>query len=458
MTCVVTNKTPSGAYRGFGAPEAALAIERFISKVALVAGVDPIDARRRMMFDPGDLPYVQPSGNRIDSGSHRAAFERAIELGRAALERRRSANRGDRIRLGLGYCQYVEPTAPSYFGTTGHWAAYDTSSINVQPDGGILVSCGVAAIGQGTETTIAAIAADALQVPLEQVTVLIGDTDSCPYGLGSWGSRSAVVFTGSVLKAAAIVRRKAITVAASLLEADERDLVLEVGRFHVAGSPTPAVGWAEVATAACVRTVDLPVGVEPGLEATVAYEPPNLDHKMDAQGRMNGAATWANASHSGVVAVDIDTGAVRILDYIVVHDCGRVINPVIVDGQVHGGVAQGIAGALYESIVYDSNGQPQTTSFMDYLLPSAAEMPRLVVEHFESPAPEMPLGLKGVGEAGTIGPGAVMANAVSDALADFGVDITETPITNTAVLRALAAAHVSAGVPTGIPGQTEGRR
>lgn len=442
VTCVVTNKTPSGAYRGFGSPEAVFAMERLIDKVAAAAGVDPIDARRRMMFDPDDLPYVQPNGSRIDSGSHKAAFERALVLGHDALARRRREEDRDHIRLGLGYCQYVEPTVPVH--GSGFWSSHDAAMVRVDPDGGVLVACGVAAIGQGTESTIAALTADLMEVPIEQVTVLMGDTDSCPYGLGSWGSRSAVVFAGSVAKATSIVREKAKVIAAGLLEADATDVIVEEGNFHVVGSATPAVSWADVATTAYVRTMNLPEGVEPSLEASVTYDPPNLNYVPDASGRMNGAASWGNGSHSAVVSVDLETGVVDVLDYFVVHDCGRIINPAVVDGQIHGGVAQGIAGALYESIPYDGNGQPLATSFMDYLIPTATDVPHLVAEHIESPAPEMPFGIKGVGEGGTIGPPAVIAGGVVNALSEFGVDITETPITPGLVLRLLNSKRLTA--------------
>jgi carbon-monoxide dehydrogenase large subunit len=287
---------------------------------------------------------------------------------------------------------------------------------------------------------VATIAADALGVPIDDVAVVMGDTDLTPYGLGGWGSRSTVIGGGAILKAAGQVRDKILKIAGHLLEAAPEDLIIEDRRVSIVGSDR-GISLAEVSTVAQIRTVDLPPGVEPGLDVTATYDPPGLEHRPDEHGRMNGAATYTNATHAAVVSVDIETGVVEILDYIVVHDCGTLINPVIVDGQVHGGVAQGIGGALYENLAYSSEGQPLASSFMDYLLPSAAEIPEMVVEHFETPAPEMPLGVKGAGEAGTIGPPAALANAVASALEEFTIDITETPITPAAIRRLIRDAQ-----------------
>jgi carbon-monoxide dehydrogenase large subunit len=246
-----------------------------------------------------------------------------------------------------------------------------------------------------------------------------------------------------VLRAAAPVRDKVLRVAAHLLEAAPEDLALEDGRVRVRGTDR-SVSLAEVATTAWVRTLDLPPGEDPGLEATATYDPPGLQHRPGPDGRMNGAAAWANATHAAVVRVDLDTGAVEVLDYLVAHDCGRIINPPIVDGQVHGGVAHGIGGTLYEHLAYGADGQPQAVTFMDYLIPSATEVPPMAVEHFESPSPAMPLGVKGVGEGGTIGPPAAIANAVSAALADLGVEVDATPITPASLRRMIRAARAPA--------------
>ncbi|MGQ0669512.1 MAG: xanthine dehydrogenase family protein molybdopterin-binding subunit, partial [Actinomycetota bacterium] len=434
-TQVVTNKTPSGAYRGFGAPEAYFAVERLVEKIAKEVGVDSIELRRKMLLDDQDLPWTSATGGIIDSGSFREAFERALELGREAEARRRAEYADDdRVRIGLGVATYVEGTTPTYFGTTGHWTSHDSATIRVDPDGGVTVSVGVTTTGQGTTTMAAVLAADALGVPLDSVRVEMGDTDHCPYGLGGWGSRSTVAGGGAILRAAGSIRDKVFRIAAHLLETDEADLEIEQGEIRVKGIPDKAVTMADVGTAAWVRTLDLPPEVDPGLEVTAVFDPPLLQHVPDDRGRMNGAATWANATHTAVVKVDVETGLTEILDYVAVHDCGPMVNPPIVEGQVHGGVAQEIGGVLYEHLAYSEDGQPLATTFVDYLIPTATEIPDMVVEHFESPSPNMPLGMKGAGEGGTLGPPAAISNAVVDALEEFGVEIDALPITP-AVLR-----------------------
>jgi carbon-monoxide dehydrogenase large subunit len=271
--------------------------------------------------------------------------------------------------------------------------------------------------------------------------VVMGDTDRAPYGLGAWGSRSAIVMSGSILMASDRLLIKAREIASHMLEASAEDIVIEDGKFHVVGSAEPALTWAEVATAAWVRTVDLPAGMEPGLEHSGYFEPPELEHLPDGEGMVNAAASWSNGAHVGIVSVRISTGEIEIEDYVVVHDCGTMINPMIIDGQIHGGVAQGIAGAMYEHFQYEEEtARPLFASFMEYLAPTVAEMPMLRLDHFESPDPKQPLGVKGCGEGGTIGPPAVITGAVSDALSEFGVDLTETPVTPSKVRDALRAA------------------
>jgi carbon-monoxide dehydrogenase large subunit len=439
VTEVVTNKTPSGAYRGFGIPEVCFALERFVEQVARETGVDPVALRRRMLIRREDLPYTTPTGSLFRSGSFLESFDRILELAGASEGRARADLGEDQgSRIGMAVVPYVEGTAPTYFGTTGHWTAYDSASVRVEPDGSVVVSVGVTTTGQGVTTMVATLAADALGVPRDSVKVQIGDTDACPYGLGGWGSRSTVVGGGAVLRAAAQVREKAVRIAAHLLEADPADLVAEDGSIHVKGSEKASVSMARVATAAWVRTLDLPKDVDPGLEAAATYDPP-VDHRVRADGKMNAAATYANAAHGAVVKVDLETGEVRILDYLIAHDCGTVINPLILEGQITGGVAQGIGGAMYEELPYSPEGAPLATSFMDYLVPSATEIPPMTIEHFESPDPEMPLGVKGAGEAGACGPAAVIANAVANALAEYDVDIRNTPISPLVLRRLIKA-------------------
>ena len=442
VQAVVTNKTPAGAYRGFGMPEAAFAMERLIDRVARELELDPLDVRRRMMIGHDDLPYISPSGARIDSGSHHEAFERAVSLGERELAAARAAIDGDASqRVGLGVGTYVEGTAPSFFGTTGNWGSHDAADIRFDPSGGVTVAVGLAAYGQGLRTMVATLVAEELGLQIDDVRVVMGDTDAAPYGIGSFGSRSTVVAAGAIRRAAEPLREKGKVIASQLLEVAPEDLEVADGRIRVIGAPQASVAWSDVARAALAKTVDLPPDVEPGLSAVATYDPPNIEHEPDARGKLNAAATYTNATHAAVVAVNVQTGAVRVLRYVVVHDCGRVLNPRIVAGQVIGGVVQGIGGALLEELVYDLDGTPRSTTFMEYLLPTACEAPRILLEELESPAPETAMGVKGAGEGGIIGPAPVLAAAVEDALREFGVPhIEATPITSERVLGWIASA------------------
>jgi carbon-monoxide dehydrogenase large subunit len=430
VTCVVTNKTPAGAYRGFGMPECTFALERLIDKIGRELDVDPIEVRRHMLLEPGELPYTTASGARLDSGSHRAAFERALAEGERLTERARARWADDPdVRIGMGVATYTEGTAANYFFTSGHWAHQDSADVRFDPDGGVTVSVGVSTTGQGLYTMVATVAAEALGVPTEHVRVVMGDTDTSPHGLGGFASRSTVVAAGAIHKAAGEVREKGKRIAAHLLEAAPEDLEIADGRFHVRGAAHRGVSWGEVATAALVRTVDLPPDVEPGLEANAVYEAPGIESEVGADGKVNACATYGNATHAAVVKVDIRTGIVAVVDYVAIHDCGRVVNPLIVAGQVHGGVAQGIGSALYEEFEYDGLAQPLSTNFMNYLIPTASEIPPIHTHEMETPAPEIPFGVKGVGEGGIIGPPAAVTSAVEQALAEFDPpEFVSTPI------------------------------
>jgi aerobic carbon-monoxide dehydrogenase large subunit len=444
VTSVVTNKTPSGAYRGFGMPEATFAMERLLDRIARELLLDPIDLRRRLLLRPDELPYITPSGARLDSGSHREAFEHVVA---AAVDRRREVQRSlepnPNVRIGVGFANYVEGTVGSFFSTSGHWTSPDTCTLRVDPQGGVVASVGVSTAGQGLHTMVATLAAESLGMPIDAVRVVMGDTDMTPYGLGGWGSRSTGVMAGAIRSASAIIRGKALKIASQLLETAIEDLQTSDGEFFVRGTDRH-VSWADVARVAIVRTLDLPSDVEPGLEATVTFDPPNIAHVPDEFGRANGVSTYTNSSHAAVATVDVETGAVELQRYIVAHDCGRVVNPNLVEGQIQGGVAQGIGGTLLEMLPYDSEGQPLATSFMDYLLPTSAEVPSIEITHFETPAPEMPYGVKGAGEAGIIGPAAAIANAIEDALSAEGVmlgSIASTPLGQVEVLHLVREAQ-----------------
>ncbi len=294
-------------------------------------------------------------------------------------------------------------------------------------------------MGQGVETMMATVTADALGTDPANVVVRLGDTDMTPYGLGSFASRSTIVSTGAIVEAARQVREKVIRIAAQMLEAAEEDLVLTQSTVQVKGSAEASVPLAAVADLAYHQTFALPPDVQPGLEAIATYAPTNVDHFPGEFGKMNVCTTYTNSSHVAVVEVDPDLGTIRLLDYLAVHDAGPLINPTIVDGQIHGGLAQGIGGALLESLAYSEDGQPLVTTFLDYPMPSADGLPDFTVQHLESPSPLTPLGLKGVGEAGATGPAASIANAVSDALGG-SIDIVATPITPPALMAVIEAA------------------
>jgi carbon-monoxide dehydrogenase large subunit len=436
VIAVATNKTPSGAYRGFGIPEAVFAIERLMDKAADRLGIHRSEIRRRNLLGQDDLPYTTSAGAIINSGSHRDAFEETVRVTSERLDLWRSRLGHDpQLRLGSGVVNYIEGVTPTYYFTSGHWTSFDSCSIRMNPDGTALVSVGVSTSGQGLESMLTSLTAEALGVARDQVRVVMGDTDRTPYGLGSWGSRSTNVASGALREASNILLEKATRIAGHLMEASPDDIEVHDGHFSVRGTPGASVTWQEVATVANIRTMDLPEGVKPGLEATASYDPPGIEHDPDEYGRVNGCATYTNASHGVVLSVDTGTGKVRVLEYIVAHDCGTVINPQIVRGQVVGGIAQGIGGALLEKFHYDEWGNPLSTSFLDYHLPTAREIPNMVVRHFQSPDPTMPWGAKGAGEAGIIGPAPAIAAAIEEALPDPGVaEITRTPITAPHVL------------------------
>jgi carbon-monoxide dehydrogenase large subunit len=446
LRCVVTNKTPSGAYRGFGVPEAVFAMERLVDRIAAELELDKLELRRRMILAPEELPYVTATGALLQSGSHREAFERTVEAGEAALAAARERFGADpSVRVGLGVATYVEGSAASYFGATGAWTHQESARLAFDIDGAVTASLGLAAFGQSPHKMVATIVEEVLGVPSEDVRLALGDSDVCPYGLGSWSSRGTVVAAGSIQRAAAPLREKGLLIAAHLLDADVEELELAGGRFSVRGDAERFVTWRDVAWAALVRTLDLPPGITAGLESVATFESPGVAHEVDDRGLINANAAYSNTTHAAVVKVDVVTGEIAVLDYVVAHDCGRVLNPVIVDGQIQGGFAQGLGGALLEEFLYDDRGQPLASSFMEYLLPSAVEVPGLQLFTMESDAPETPLGVKGCGESGVCGPAPAIAGAVQDALGPGAAEIRTVPITPAAVLRLVDSARPTAG-------------
>ncbi|HZQ79997.1 MAG TPA: xanthine dehydrogenase family protein molybdopterin-binding subunit [Acidimicrobiia bacterium] len=409
----VTNTTAVGAYRGAGRPEAAALIERAVDMVAAELALDPVEVRRKNLIPPFDAPHTTAVGATYDVGDYRRALDEVVRLAGyddLRAEQRRRRDRGDRIALGIGVSTYVE--------VTGAGPVPEFGSVEVHPDGRVTAQTGTSPHGQGHETAFAQIVSATLGVPMEKVKLLHSDTDAVPEGQGTYGSRSLQLGGSSILVAAEQVLRMARERAANLLEANPDDVVLfEDGRFGVAGTPARSLGWEELAGD----------GQEP-LRA-------EAKHAQSAQ-------TYPFGAHVAVVEVDTETGAVHLLRMVAVDDCGRVLNPLLAGGQVHGGLAQGIAQALFEEMAYDEDGTPLTATLADYLVPSAAELPSYETAHTETPTPLNPLGAKGIGESGTIGSTPAVQNAVVDALAHLGVRHVDMPCTPERVWRAIQAARL----------------
>ncbi len=425
-----TNKPSLAHYRGVGHPPAVFITEVLMDIVARGLGMDPAELRQRNLIRPDEYPFTNAVGAVYDIGSHLAAFEKLLQLAEyPALRRRQAAARAAGRLMGIGLACFVEMTAPGaqFYGVGGAAiSAQDGTTVRVEPSGKVTALVGTGSQGQGLDTTYAQVIAQELSVGIGDVTVISGDTAVVPYGGGSWGSRSAVVGAGSATLAARAVREKVLAIAAHLLEADPADLDLADSRAFVRGSPHRGVALREIAWLAYYKSNALPQGIEPGLDATRHYDPPPM--------------TFTNGSHLAVVDVDAGTGHVTLKQYVAVEDCGRIINPIIVEGQMMGGIAQGIGEALFEHLPYDDDGQPLATSLMDYLIPGAADLPPIEARHIETPSPLTVGGYKGVGEAGAAGAPGALANAINDALAPLGVCFTHLPITPEQIAARLRAA------------------
>jgi carbon-monoxide dehydrogenase large subunit len=414
MTAAYTNKAPNAPYRAAGRPPGVFVIERVLDLVARQLNLDPAEVRFRNFIQPDEFPYRSGLKDRdgtditYDSGNYPRCLHDAMAiLDVEAFRRDQSAARQAGRCVGLGIGCYVESTGRGPF---------EGATVRVEPSGKVLVLTGAAPHGQSHETTLAQLCADRLGVELGDVTVIAGDTEAIPLGVGTYASRTAVVAGNAVSLAARAVRHKALRVAAALLEASPDDLELSRGTVHVRGAPDRHVSLARVTqyVSSPPPAFTFPADMEPGLEATHYFHPTGN--------------TYANGVHLAVVEVDVDTGKVQVLRYVVVHDCGTVINPMVVDGQVQGGVAQGLGNALYEEMIYDLDGQPLTTSYLDYLVPTSMEVPRIEIGHVQTPSPLNEEGIKGAGEGGTMPVPAAIANAIDDALAPLHVTVTRMPI------------------------------
>jgi carbon-monoxide dehydrogenase large subunit len=432
FTVVYTNTPCVSPYRGAGRPHACFVMERLIDRIARELGLEPNEVRRRNFVQPADypwdvgLPFQDGAPTRYDSGNYPAGLalaEKMVDI--PAFRAEQAAARAEGRYLGLGFAAYVEGTGIG---------PYEGAHVRIEPSGRVFAATGLTSQGQGHYTSFAQIVANELGCDVADVTVVTGDTSRFNWGAGTYASRALVTAGNALGLAARAVREKVLTLGAELLEVGRDDLELRDGRLLVRGAPGQELTLGALATAAnpiryaygkaanqaALQLVKpregavLQPGEEPGLEARGYFAPDR--------------ATWASGQHAAIVEVDIATGDLRFVRYVVVHDCGVIINPTIVEGQIHGGVAQGIGGAFYERLYFDDSGQLINASFMDFLMPTAVEVPEIEIAHIETPSPLNPLGIKGVGEAGTIPVAALVAEAIEDALAPFGVRIQEMPL------------------------------
>jgi carbon-monoxide dehydrogenase large subunit len=420
---VVTNKTPHAPYRGAGRPEAVFVMDRMVDRLARTVGIDPAEVRRRNFIRVDEMPYdvgmLYRDGNPLvyDGGDFHATLEAALEAsGYRSIRGEQAALRGRGVFRGVGISSYVEGTGIGPF---------EGAVVRLDPSGKVLVSTGACSQGQGHETAYAQIVADALGVTPGDVTIVGGDTAAIPFGIGTFASRSMVMAGNAIAEASQMVRGKLVTAAASLLEASAQDLDVDGGRVFVRGSAHRGLTFPAIMQAG-LPTFAGPARGEPVFEASSYASVPTV--------------TFAHAVHVAVVDVDPETGAVKLIRYVVAHDCGRVVNPMLVDGQIHGGVAQGIGGGLYEALRYDEAGQLLTGTLMEYHMPAADEVPFIETIHMESHSSRNPLGVKGVGEGGAISPPAAIANAVEDALQPFGIKITTAPVTPSLIRSLISSA------------------
>ncbi|WP_246440456.1 xanthine dehydrogenase family protein molybdopterin-binding subunit [Saccharothrix tamanrassetensis] len=438
---VVTNKAPWSGTKPFGKDGATLLLERIMERVAAATGVDAGTVRRRNFVAPSAFPYRHTSGLELDSGDYAAALDQTLEIlshERLRADQARLRAQGRYLGIGLGF--ELMPESADIPG--GFVAAYDTSTVRMSPSGRVSVLTGVTSPGTGSDTGICQLVADELGVALDTVSVVQGDTDTCPYGFGNISSRSLVTGGNAAVLAARDVADKIRAAARALLRADyDEPVLIEDGIARLTRDPSRSVSVVEAARAVYTRSYELELDVEPHLESTRTYRPSNIREVPDALGRMQTYTTYPYAVHASVVEVDVETGVVTLLRHVATHDCGTVVNPLMVDGQVTGGVVMGLGAAFSEELVFDDDGIPLTTGFKTYLLPRAVDVPRVELGHLCTPAPGTPLGAKGVGEAGFAGALAAAFNAVNDAVAPLGARLDRTPLSPIAIMRALREAR-----------------
>ncbi|MFL6138202.1 MAG: xanthine dehydrogenase family protein molybdopterin-binding subunit [Frankiaceae bacterium] len=421
---IVTNKAPNGGYRGYGQPQAVLSMDRVIDLLADHLGLDPVAVRRTNLIPDGVRPYVTAGGSRLDVGPLTHQLDELLSAcGYGELRRQRDAARAGGRLVGIGVAQMVETTAANPHALAGQFGGYEMATVTVHPDGHVTAAVGTTSHGQGHETVYAKLVADALTVSPGTVEVREGDTDAVAYGAGTWGSRSAVMGGGALLLAAERVREKMIAVAAAMLHRPPDEVELVDGAFRAGDAALPLPLVANVAT---LHAFAAP-SVEPGLTATVCFEPGNTQAFPDERGKMNMAATHSSGSGLAVVEVDVATGRVHVREATILHDCGRIIDRLIVEGQIQGGFAQGLGLVLLEVVEYRPDGSPAVRTLQDYPMPTARDVPVVRVLHQETPS-ALPGGFRGMGESAAILAPTMIVNAVHDALRPLGVAIAQSDL------------------------------
>jgi carbon-monoxide dehydrogenase large subunit len=447
LLTAITNKGPWNAYRGFGKDAAAFVMDRIVDEVAKATELDTTEVRFRNFIPPEEFPYPQVSGAMLDSGNYAGALGQLLELvDYENFSKLQEEARREGRYIGLGIGQELTPEGCSMPGALA-LCGYDSTEVRVSPAGDVIVLTGVTSPGSGNETGIAQIVADTLGCELSRVRVVQGDTESCPFGSGNYSSRSVIMGGSAGYLAASDVREKMLTIASRMLETALDDLDAAEGKIFVRGAPDRSVTIDEVAAQAYRFThKDVMDGLEPGLEATRYFKMPNVYHEPERQGRFSAYPSWPNGASACVVEVDPETGHVKILRYVMVHDAGTIINPLLAEAQLHGGITQGFGGAMYELVAYDEQCQPLSTTFMDYTIPTAVEMPNFETGHQETPSPFTPLGTKGVGESGVGGTIGSLIAAIENALPHLDLHLNELPLTPERVWTAIQNASEKAGV------------
>ncbi len=440
MTVVITNKPSWNAARGYGKESTALALELAIEDAARQLGMDAAEIRLKNFIRAEQFPYNSPTGLVYDSGDYSGAVLKAMHaIGYEGWKARQAEGPKDGKYIGIGVAFELTPEGGALPGTMV--AGYDSSSVRVAPDGSVRILTGVTTPGTGNPTGIAQIVADELGVTMDAIEVTQGDTTTCPYGFGNYSGRSTIVGGGSAALAAQQVRAKVVTVAAALFDVPEADVELHRGVFSVKGQQGRTLTFKEVCYAAYTGAYSVAHGITLPLEATATFKPSNIRHTPDENGRINPYPSYSNAAYVTVCEVDVETGKTKVLAFAAAHDCGRVINPVLVEGQACGAISFGVGGAMFEAIAFDSSGRQLTRSFMDYVMPRSEDLPAVKMVHHDSPNPVTYMGLKGAGEAGVGGSAAAVVNAINNALIPLGVSLNTLPLSAPNVWGAIQAAR-----------------